>query len=131
MAPTHPTPHATLLSTTLSVTLPSHYTTILSRWTRIASLHHSFSTDLLATDRANANATLKTELTLLEHDIGLYKEIVDSIDITCMARLYVVSGMLPDEALKAAKDDLKGLEESLGLLRERIGEVRADVRYGV
>jgi len=130
MSTTHSTPRATLLSTTFWEILPSHYDKIINRWSKIAHLHHEAKSDILATDRAGAVASIKAELEMLEQDVEQYRKLVDSIDITDIAGTYVVGGKSPHRALEIAKEDKNDLKESLEMIEEKVKEVRADVRYG-
>ncbi|KAI4621144.1 uncharacterized protein J4E87_006772 [Alternaria ethzedia] len=130
MSSPHPTPRATLLSTTFWEILPSHHDKIINRWSKIAHLHHEAKSDILATDRAGAVASIKAELEMLEQDVEQYRKLVNSIDITDIAGTYVVGGKAPHRALEIAKEDKEDLEESLEMIEEKVKEVRADVRYG-
>ena len=130
MSTPHPTPRATLLSTTFWEILPSHYDKIINRWSKIAHLHHEAKSDILATDRARAVASIKAELEMLEQDVEQYRRLVNSIDITDIAGTYVVGGKLPHRALEVAKEDKQDLEESLEMIEEKVKEIKADVRYG-
>jgi hypothetical protein len=85
MSISHSTPRATLLSTMFWEVLPSHYDKIITRWTKIAHLHHAAKSDLLATDRAGAVASIKAELTMLNQDVEEYRKLVNDIDITDIA----------------------------------------------
>jgi hypothetical protein len=130
MSTPHPTPRATLFSTTFWEVLPSHYDKIVDRWSKIAHLHHEAKSDILATDRAGAVSSIKAELEMLDQDVEGYRKLVNDINITDIAGIYVVSGMSPRRALETAKEDKKNLEESLILVEEKVKEIRADVRYG-
>ncbi|KAI8933286.1 hypothetical protein NX059_009913 [Plenodomus lindquistii] len=127
----HSTPRTTLFSTTFWEVLPSHYTSITTRFSHIAHLHSQTHTSALATDRAAALNSLKAELDMLEQDIEAYRTIIRGIDITDIAGIYVVAGRAKHRALQLAKQDLEGLEASLGEIEERVSEVRAEARYGV
>ncbi|KAH6881649.1 hypothetical protein BKA58DRAFT_433431 [Alternaria rosae] len=130
MSTLHPTPRATLLSITFWEILPSHYDKIINRWSKIAHLHHETKSDILATEHAGAVASTKAELQMLEQDVEQYRKLVNGIDITDIAGTYVVGGMSRHRALEIAKEDKKDLEESLEMIKEKVKEVRADVRYG-
>jgi hypothetical protein len=62
MSNTHPTPRAALFASTFFTVLPLHYESICTRWTKIASLHHSAKSDIIPTERAGALTTLISEL---------------------------------------------------------------------
>jgi hypothetical protein len=64
MNPIHPTHRATLFSSTFFTILPSHYSTMLSRWEKIAHLHFSAKHDVVPTERADAISSLKAELAM-------------------------------------------------------------------
>jgi hypothetical protein len=110
--------------------LPSHYDKIIRRWTKIAHLHHAAKSDLLVTDRAGAVVSIKAELTMLNQDVEEYRKLVNDIDITDIAGVYVVGGKSPHWALETAREDKRDLEETLSMVEEKVKEVRADVRYG-
>jgi hypothetical protein len=59
---THPTLRATLFSSIFFTVLPSHYTTMLTRWTKIAHLHFSAKNKNIPMERAGAVNSLKAEL---------------------------------------------------------------------
>ena len=69
MSTPYSTPRLTLFSTTFWEVLPSHYDKIITRWSKIAHLHHEAKSDILATDRAGAVASLKAELEMLDRDV--------------------------------------------------------------
>jgi len=124
-------PRITIFNATFWEVLPSHFTAITTRFTRIANLHSRTHSDVLATDRAGALNSLKAELDMLEHDLVAYRDIVKSIDITDIAGIYMVAGRGPHRALQIAKEDMEDLERSLREVEERIGECRAMAIYGV
>ena len=130
MSTPYSTPRLTLFSTTFWEVLPSHYDKIITRWSKIAHLHHEAKSDILATDRAGAVASLKAELEMLDRDVEEYRKLVNGVDITDIAGVYVVGGRPRHRALEIAKEDKKDLEESLRLVEEHVKEIRADIVYG-
>ncbi|CAI9628662.1 unnamed protein product [Alternaria burnsii] len=130
MSTPYSTPRLTLFSTTFWEVLPSHYDKIITRWSKIAHLHHEAKSDILATDRAGAVTSLKAELEMLDLDVEEYRKLVNGVDITDIAGVYVVGGRPRHRALEIAKEDKKDLEESLSLVEEHVKEIRADIAYG-
>jgi hypothetical protein len=59
-----------------------------------------------------------------------YRKLVNDVDITDIAGIYVVGGKSPHRALEIAKEDKKDLAESLSFVEGHVKEIRADVRYG-
>jgi hypothetical protein len=66
----------------------------------------------------------------LEHDISEYRALVNGIDITDMAGIYVCAGRGGNIALQMAKEDLEDVRHSLGEVEEKVGEIRAEIAYG-
>lgn len=130
MSTSYLAPRVTLFSTTFWEILPSHYDQIITRWSRIAHLYHEAKSDILATNRANAVASIKAELEMLDQDVEGYLKLVNRVDITDIAGVYVVGGKSLHHALEIAREDKKDLAESLSLVEEQVKEIRADVRYG-
>jgi hypothetical protein len=130
MTTAHPTPRAALFSSTLFTILPSHYTSILTHWTKIAHLHFSAKNDDIPMERAGAINSLTAELTMLEHDITEYRNLVRTIDITDIAGIYVCAGRGKNLALNMAKQDLEDVFSSLGELEDKVREMRAELLYG-
>jgi hypothetical protein len=130
MSTSHATPRATLLSSTFFTLLPSSYALILTRWSKIASLHVSAKSDPIPSERAGAVSTLSSQLQLLSHEIEEYRALVNGIDVTDLAGIYVCAGSEKGVALAMAKSDLEDVEASLGVLEGRIDEVRAGIAYG-
>ncbi|KAA8617599.1 hypothetical protein Ptr902_02506 [Pyrenophora tritici-repentis] len=83
----HHIPRTALLSKILSVVLPSQYSTISTRFSKIARLHHSTRHDPLATDRADALNALRVELGIFEKNLSDYTDLVDGINIMDIAEL--------------------------------------------
>lgn len=123
-------PRLTLLQTTFSDLLPSLYNLITTHWTTIACLTHEAKAALLATERDTATNSLRAELDLLQKDIDSYRTLVQGFNVTDIAGLYATAGRTNDEAVIEAKGDLADLEASLGVLEERVKEIRADLVYG-
>jgi hypothetical protein len=130
MSTPHPTPRATLFSSTFFIILPSHYTTMLTRWKKIAQLHFSAKHDNIPMERAGAVNSLTSELTMLEADIEEYRSLVRSIDITDIAGIYVCSGLATLPALTLAKKDLQDVFGSLEEVEAKVKEIRAELLYG-
>ena len=128
--PTHHTPRLTLLDQTFWEVLLTHYDKIKQRWIKIATLHSSAQSDLLASDRAGAVNSLKVELEMLDKDVEEYRAIVEAIDIKDVAEIYVVAGKARQTALQVAKEDFEDGEESLKCVKDRMKEVRAEMVYG-
>ncbi|KAG9193450.1 hypothetical protein G6011_03485 [Alternaria panax] len=128
MSTSHTTPRVTLFSTTFWEILPSHYDKILKRWTKIAHLHHEAKSDILAADRTGAVESIKVELEMLDQDVEEYRKLVNGVDITDIAGVYMVGGKSRHRALEIAKEDKKDLEESLSLVEEQVNDIRVDDR---
>jgi hypothetical protein len=124
------TPPPSLFSTTFWHVLPTQHSAICTRISHIARLHHEAGAALLPSDRAAGVDSLKAELEMLEHDISEYWRIARSIDVQDIVQIYVVAGRQRWRAEQIAREDLEGLEGSLGEVEERVRGVRADVVYG-
>jgi hypothetical protein len=118
-----------LFSTTFWHVLPTQHSAICTRISHVARLHYEACAALLPSDRAASVDSLKAELEMLEHDVGEYRRIVRSIDVADIVQIYVVAGRQRWCAEQIAKEDLGGLEGSLGEVEERVRGVRADVVY--
>ncbi|KAF1936085.1 hypothetical protein EJ02DRAFT_459829 [Clathrospora elynae] len=129
MSTGHPTPRATMFSTTFFFVLPSYYDKIDSRWEKISRLYDEAKSDVIPTKRDGAVNSLKAELEILESDVNEYRDLVKGVDAMDLAGVYVVAGKSPHRALQIAKEDVEDLEASFRMVEERISEVKADVSY--
>jgi hypothetical protein len=126
---THATPRATLFSSTFFAVLPSHYSTICTRWDTIARLHYASKHDFISTERAGAVSSLRSELEMLDDDISQYRELVRNIDIIDIAGIYVCGGRGRRIALNIAKEDLEDMKKSLEEIEEKVKEIKAELSY--
>jgi transcription initiation factor IIF auxiliary subunit len=125
-----PKSRVAILDTIFWEVLPAHYEKIQTRWEKIAHLYAAAKHDQLTTDRDGAINSLKAELDILEVDVQEYWNVAKGINVTDIAGIYVVAGDSKDEALKNAKEHLDDLHLSLQMVKDKIHETRAEIRYG-
>lgn len=87
---TSPAPQRTILDTIFWEVILSQCASINTRWAKITRLHQAVKSNALVTNRDGALSLLKADLVMLDHDLNIYRDILNRTIITDMTVVYIL-----------------------------------------